>query len=85
MANAAFSDGVGFLHTELETGLTLTRIAQSAKREDKRNRNLLNAKKAYEAVLRFMPDVILTTSQSKEIKGKLERLKSELRRLGEDV
>jgi hypothetical protein len=80
MPNAASPHGVGFLHTELDTGLTLARIAQCAKRADKRNRN---AKKAFEAVLRFMPGVILTTSQSKEIKGKLERLKSELRRLGE--
>jgi len=63
----------------------LARIARSAKRADKRDRNLLNARKAYEAVLRFMPGVMLTTSQTEELKKKLERLKKELRTLGEDV
>jgi len=36
--------GLGFLRTELETGLTLARIARTAKQADKRNRNLLNQK-----------------------------------------
>jgi nucleoside phosphorylase len=78
-------DGLGFLRTELETGLTLARIARTAKQADKRNRNLLNARKAYEAVLRFMTGVILTTNQSRELKNELERLKKELRTLGENV
>lgn len=78
-------DGVNFLRAEIETGLTLVRIARSAKRADKRNRNLLNARKAYDTVLRFIPAVILTTSQSKEIRNRLERLKKELHTLGEDV
>jgi len=71
--------GLAFLRAELQTGLTLARIAQSAKDADKRNRNLLRAREAYEAVLPFMPTVFLTGSESKEIKRKLERLKSELR------
>jgi len=85
MLDGLSPDGLGFLRTELETGLTLARIARSAKRPDKRNRNLLNAKKAYEAVLRFMRGVMLTNSQSRELKNKLERLKKELRTLGENV
>jgi len=40
---------------------------------------LLKAREAYEAVLHFMPTVFLMGSESKEIKRKLERLKSELR------
>jgi len=85
MAEVVSLGGLGFLRTELETGLMLARIARSAKRADKRNRNLLNARKAYDAVLRFMPGVMLTTSQTKELKKKLERLKKELRALGEDL
>jgi acetylornithine/succinyldiaminopimelate/putrescine aminotransferase len=85
MAEVVSLGGLGFLRTELETGLMLARIARSAKRADKRNRNLLNARTAYEAVLRFMPGVMLTTSQTKELKKKLERLKKELRALGEDL
>ena len=85
MAEVVSLGGLGFLRTELETGLMLARIARSAKRADKRDRNLLNARKAYEAVLRFMPGVMLTTSQTEELKKKLERLKKELRALGEDL
>jgi len=85
MAEVVSLGGLGFLRTELETGLMLARIARSAKRADKRDRNLLNARKAYEAVLRFMPGVMLTTRQTEELKKKLERLKKELRTLGEDV
>ena len=66
--------GLAFLRAELQTGLTLARIAQSAKDADKRNRNLLRAREAYEAVLHFMPTVILTLSQSNEIQSKLDRL-----------
>ena len=75
--------GLAFLRAELQTGLTLARIAQSAKDADKRNRNLLRAREAYEAVLHFMPTVILTLSQSNEIQSKLDRLKSELQKVGE--
>jgi acetylornithine/succinyldiaminopimelate/putrescine aminotransferase len=85
MSTTAALNGVNFLHSEIETGLTLVRIAQSAKRADKRNRNLVNARKAYETVLRFMPAVVLTTSQSRHMRNKLERLKKELQTLGEDV
>ena len=85
MSTTAALNGVNFLRSELETGLTLVRIAQSAKRADKRNRNLVNARKAYETVLRFMPTVVLTTSQSRHMRNKLERLKNELHTLGEDV
>jgi hypothetical protein len=85
MPNVVFPEGLGFLRSELETGLTLARIARSSTRADKRNRNLLNARRAYEAVLRFMPGVILTTSQSRDLKNKLERLKKDLRTLGEDI
>jgi len=85
MADVVPLGGAGFLRTELDTGLTLARIARSAKRADKRNRNLLNARKAYEAVVRFMPGVMLTNGQTRELKNKLERLKKELRTLGEDV
>ena len=85
MRTPAALNGLNFLRAELDIGRTLVRIARSANRADKRNRNLLNARKAYESVLRFMPGVILTTSQSKEIKNKLEQLKKQLRSLGEEV
>jgi hypothetical protein len=85
MPTPATLNGLNFLRSELDTGLTLAKIARSAKRADKRNRNLHNARKAYETVLRFLPGIILTTSQAREMKSKLEQLKKELRRIGEDV
>jgi len=63
----------------------LAGIARSAKDADKRNRNFLKARGAYEAVLRFMPTVILTLSQSNEIQSTLDRLKSELQKASEST
>jgi hypothetical protein len=76
--STASANGLAFLRVELRTGLTFARIARTAKQADKRNRNFLKAKEAYDSVLHFMPRVVLTVSQSKEIKRKLERLKTEL-------
>jgi hypothetical protein len=74
---------VEFLRCELATGLTLAKIALDASGPDKSNRNSLNARKAYDAVLRFAPRVNLSADETNEIKSKLERLKTELQLLGE--
>jgi hypothetical protein len=49
------------------------------------DRNRVNARKAYDALLHFIPKVPLTSEEAGEIKIKLAELKSELRLLGEDV
>ena len=74
---------VEFLRSELLTGLTLAKIALDANREDRRNRNLLKSRKAYDALVRFMPRVRLTPEERHEIESKMEHLKSELAKLGE--
>ena len=74
-----------FLHAELLTGLTLSGIALEAKRKHKIDRNRINARKAYDSVLRFMPSTIMLDSECEEVKLKLAKLKAELLLLGEDV
>jgi hypothetical protein len=76
---------IDFLRSEIDTGLTFAKIALDAHRHDTRNRNRLNARKAYDAVLRFMPRVNLSPEESSEMKIRVEHLKAELDRLGEEV
>ena len=70
---------------ELAVGLSQARLASRAKRRNEIEQNRTDARKAYDAVLRFMPKVNLTPSDEKEIKAKLGELKSKLKLLGEDV
>jgi len=84
IADATTAD-LGFLRTELHTGLTLARLALNADRKDKTDRNRMNARKAYDAVLRFAPRTMLTQDEAKEIKSRLSELKSDLQTLGEDL
>jgi hypothetical protein len=76
---------VGFLRCELQVGLTLARIALDSARRGTTIRNRVNARKAYEALLRFIPKVSLTSDETKEINSNLEELKSALRQLGEKI
>ena len=76
---------IEFLRAELLTGLTLTKIAREAKYEDKRERNRLNARKAYDSILRFMPKTDMGNEELNDIRSRLEQLRSELRLLGEQV
>ena len=79
------SHEIAFLRTELHTGLTLSRIALSKNHTEKRSRNRANAKKAYDAVIRFLPGTNLAPDQEVEIRNMLEELKVELRLLGETI
>ena len=79
-------NGLDFLKVEVQTGLTFAGIALgeepgSAQRE----RNRLNARKAYDTVLGLRPrfEVPQDTAGRKIDEG-LQRLRSALERLGED-
>ena len=76
---------VEFLRSELTTGLTLSKIALDADQQDKAERNRVNAKKAYDTVLRFIPRVSLSREETSEIKSKLAQLRAALERLGEPL
>ena len=75
--------GVEFLRTELRVGLTAIKIAQTATDEAKRNRNWRNARAAYEAVLRFLPKLMLTSREADEVQSGLATLKAELQKPSE--
>lgn len=77
-------NGVSFLRTELDLGNTFVGIAQSAdKDQEKAERNRAHGRKAYDSVLRFLPDVSLTTAEQTEFQDKLAVLKAALMALGE--
>lgn len=74
-----------FLRAELRAGLTFSRIALRSKQESKVERNRVNARKAYEALLRFIPGTKLSEESAREINSEMAQLKADLRQLGEDV
>lgn len=76
---------IGFLRTELLTGLTLARIAIETTSRQTADRNRALARKAYDAILHFLPKVKLSSDEAKEIQSTLEQLQLKLRRLGEKI
>ena len=74
-----------FLRAELHTGLSFSKIALKAEDESKIERNRANARKAYDTLLRFIPDATLSTEETKEINSQMAALKADLQHLGEDV
>lgn len=78
--------GMAFIRAELDTGLTLSRIAlNAAGDQQKRERNRVNARKAYDAILHFMPDALMTDADVDEVREALKKLRSNLLELGEDL
>ena len=51
----------------------------------KTKRNVGNARKAYDTILKFQQGVLLDNRQKSEFEGKFSHLKSLLKELGEDV
>jgi hypothetical protein len=76
---------VDFIRAELRTGLTLTKIALHPGRRRKSSITTASARKAYDTVMRFVPKVSLSPAEIKEVKAKLDQLRSELKLLGETV
>jgi hypothetical protein len=72
-----------FLKVDLETALTFVKIAHTTDDEFRKERNCRAARKAYETVVRLQKKVDLTTNDGLALKRGLDRLKSELERLGE--
>jgi len=74
-----------FLRAELITGITRCRIALQARQEEKRQRNRVNARKAYDAILQYKPKSSLTASETAEIDSRLSELRALLLNLGETL
>ncbi len=80
-ANTARKEAV---FTDLNVGLTLARVASGAKpRSVRRARNLTNARKAYDAVIRFSNGLTFTPTEEQELNDGLATLKAMLQDLGE--
>ncbi len=74
--------GVNALKTELETGLTFSRVALNSKdNANKRARNTANARKAYDTAQDWAAKLALTPADSKEVAAGFERLKANLAKL----
>lgn len=65
----------GFLMTELDVGTIFARIALESDNDDKRTRNRRNARKAYDAILHFLPK-IRTQPEHKQINEAFAALKN---------
>ena len=74
-----------FLKIDIETALTFSGTALQSDSQVKRERNRRAARRAYDTVLCLLGKVRLSEDEAQVISGKLERLKSELTRLGEQL
>lgn len=70
-----------FLKTDLHAGITFAKLALAASDPEKTNRNRDNARKADEAVRRFIDRVQLTENESAELQSLQNQLAKLLLRL----
>lgn len=77
--------GTEFLRAELLSGMTRASIAQNTSDEIKKRRNRRESRKAYDAILRFLPQAFLSQEEKEEIDSKVADLKFVLRSLGEEI
>lgn len=79
------SAGFEFLISDLDLALTLTQIAmKSGSNAARKKRNQRNARRAYDTVQQLANRIGLTGTHRKEFDRRLEKLRSELRKLGEE-
>ena len=74
---------VEFLRTEAETASVLAKIASDARDEEKKRRNIRNARVAYQTLLHFANQLVLTADERDEMRKKLVELRRQLVDLGE--
>ena len=63
----------------------MSRIALNAEDKEKRERNRINARKAYESILHYLPESTLSEREIEEIQTRLAELRSDLQSLGEKI
>ena len=61
------SGGLAFLKAETDTGLTFAELALQSDNASKVKRNRLQARRAYDAVIRYHDRVVLTRQEEREI------------------
>ena len=77
--------GAEFPQIDSEIALTFTSLALAARNNETRRRTTETARKAYNAIMRLRKSIKLTDAQSVQLDTNLQRLKSELQRLGHRV
>ena len=80
--------GAKFLLVDSEIALTFSGIALEATDKDdkeKRRRTTQTARKAYDSILRLRNNITLADGERDKLDANLQRLKSELQRLGQRV
>jgi hypothetical protein len=76
----------GFLSAEAQLGMTFARIALGGQDGDgKARRNTINARKAYDCILKFKDRVLLSHRERAKLGGAVEDLRAVLETLGEGV
>jgi hypothetical protein len=71
--------GATFFLTDLDMGMTLTRIASDASKDsEKRSRNQANARHAYDEVSRMSRGAVLSDNERNDVDEKLAELRSAL-------
>lgn len=74
----------GAVLADLRVGLTLAKLALEAlPGSDKRRRNTINARKAYDSVVSFMDTISFTRAEERQLNDGLAGLKYALEQLGE--
>jgi hypothetical protein len=72
-----------FLRIDLDVAITLADRARTALQPEVRERNRRNARRAYDTVVAFMTHTTITQPELDEINSRLQRLRVELKELGE--
>lgn len=81
--NKTNSVGADFLRIDSEIALTFSSIAFGASDGEKKRRTTLTARTAYNSITRLRKNIRLDNIQNKTLDANLDRLKSELQRLGQ--
>jgi hypothetical protein len=74
-------EGVEALKTELNAGLTFSRLALTSKNRNTKARNTANAQKAYDTAQGWAAKIQLSPTDSKEIATRFEQLTAALAKL----
>jgi hypothetical protein len=74
LQNNTMAVQLSFLDAELKTGFTFARLASTANDPDKISRNLMNARKAHDAITGYLGNFPQQTPETEGIRQKLRAL-----------
>ena len=75
--------GVDFLFTECGLAVTFLNVADTTTIPATAQRNRGNARKAYDAILRYRPRLVLSAAETQSIEDKLSVVRTQLEAVGE--